>query len=76
MDTLTISKKLIAVGFKQEQAEAVAITIKEEVKARNDELMTKNDGKRLEWMLGLIILVSGAGFGYMVSLLNTLISKI
>ena len=90
MDTLMISKKLIAVGFKQEQAEAVATTIKEEVELKNNELATRSDIallqkdvkatqkdiKELRWLFGAGFVVIGVGLGYIVSLLNTLISKI
>ncbi len=72
MDTLNITKILEQSGFKREQAEAVA----QVVDTKNNELMTKNDGKRLEWMIISIAIAGGAGFGYLVSLFNAIITKI
>ncbi len=83
MDTLTITKELLATGLKQEQAEAIAYNITRAVDEKNKELVTKADIRRLEWMIGFIVVAGGAGFAYMlnqidniISLLNTIIGKI
>jgi hypothetical protein len=49
-DTLAYSKKLRAVGFTEEQAEAQAETIKELI---NEQLATKQDLKELELRLAV-----------------------
>ncbi len=55
MDTLSIAKKLLATGLKQEQAEVIATTITEVVDKRNAELLTeanlKTEVKALELRL-------------------------
>jgi hypothetical protein len=58
MDTLTISQTLQKAGLEREPAEAIAI--------HNKKLASKRD----LYFLGVVML---AGFGYVVSLLNTLI---
>ncbi len=69
MNTLTMANTLINAGFDKEQAEAVVQIVDDEHKA----LATKKDLKS-----GFTILVGlmGVGFGYVISILNTLIGKI
>jgi hypothetical protein len=68
MDTLTISQTLQKAGLEREPAEAIAKTIKQEIAIHNKELASKRD----LYFLGVVML---AGFGYVVSLLNTLIGS-
>jgi hypothetical protein len=65
MDTLTISQTLQKAGLERKSAEAIAKTIKQEIAIHNKELASKRD----LYFLGVVML---AGFGYVVSLLNTL----
>jgi hypothetical protein len=60
-------------GFERRQAEVVAKTIKQEVEERNNELATKVDIKRIEWMMGFLTIAGAGAFGYVISLLNTII---
>lgn len=65
MNTLSISKKLLSAGLKQEQAEAIAQAIDE----KNQELASRSETRLL--FAGLYI----AGvYGFI--LLNTIISKL
>ena len=83
MDTLTISQTLQTAGLEKEPADAIAKTIKNEVKIHHSKLVSTNDIsllqkdiKDLRWFMGAGFAVMGAGFGYMVSLLNTIITKL
>ncbi|MDC9715616.1 MAG: hypothetical protein PSN36_07370 [Gammaproteobacteria bacterium] len=67
MDTLTISKILQNSGLEREPAEAIAKIVDE----KNQELATKQDLKILATVLIGII---AAGFGYIISTQNTIIS--
>ncbi|MBE8190554.1 MAG: hypothetical protein HAW58_06910 [Candidatus Thioglobus sp.] len=69
MNTLTMANTLINAGFDKKQAEAVVEIVGDSHKI----LATKNDLK-----LSLVILVGlmGTGFGYVVSILNTIIGKL
>lgn len=69
MDTLTISKILQESGLEQKPSEAIAKIVEE----KNNELVTRRD---FNLMSMLIIVFTGAGFGYVVSILNTIISKL
>lgn len=69
MDTLTLSQTLEKSGLERKPSEAIAKIINE----KNNELVTRKD---FNFMTGLIIAFTGAGFGYVVSLLNTIVSKL
>ena len=72
MNTLAMANILIDSGFERKQAESIVKI----VDAENQENATKNDIKRLEWMIGFVV-ISGAGaFSYIFSMLNTVISKL
>jgi hypothetical protein len=66
MDTLTILQTLQKARLEREPTEVIAKTIKQEIATHNKELASKRD----LYFLGVVML---AGFGYVVSLLNTLI---
>ncbi len=72
MNTLTIAKTLQNAGLEQKPAEAIAEVICE----REQELATKKDIKDLRWLTVAGFTIMGAGFGYVFSLLNTLVAKI
>lgn len=72
MDTLTISQTLQTAGLERKSAEAIAKIVDE----KNQEIATKQDIKDLRWLKGAGYVVIGIGFGYVISLLNTLISKV
>jgi hypothetical protein len=69
MDTLVISNRLQSVGLERKIFDEVAQIIDEQ----HQELAIKKDLK-----LGFTIVVGamGAGFGYIVSILNTVITKL
>lgn len=69
MDTLTISQTLQKSGLDKEPAEAIAKVISD----RNDELATKKD---LKLLLTILVGIMAAGFGYIISTQNTIISAI
>jgi hypothetical protein len=65
MNTLAISNTLIGAGFNREQANTLA----EIVKSENLEKRII----RIEIMNSVILVAGGATFGYVISLLNTII---
>jgi hypothetical protein len=69
MDTLVISKKIEHSGVNREQEEVIAQSIVTTVKEHQDKLATKRD----LYFLGAVII---AGFGYIISTQNTIISAI
>lgn len=83
MDTLTIAKELRGAGFSQQQAEVQAEVISKAIDDRNSELATKSDFrniiseiKKIEWMLGFVVVAGGAALGYVISIINVIVSKL
>ena len=76
MDTLTIAKELRGAGFSQQQAEVQAEVISKAVHDRNIELATKSDIRRIEWILAVIVVAGGAALGYLISIINVIVSKL
>ncbi|WP_428086126.1 hypothetical protein [Candidatus Thioglobus sp.] len=72
MNTLQISNKLTELGMDKPQSDFIAQTIDE----KNQELATRKDIKDLRWLTVVGFTVTGVGFGYVVSILNTIISKL
>jgi vacuolar-type H+-ATPase subunit I/STV1 len=66
MNTLAMSQTLMNAGLERKPAEAIATIIDE----KNQETATKKD---LKLFATVIIGFVAAGFGYVVSLLNTII---
>lgn len=75
MNTLTLSHTLQEAGLSVKQADAIAQAIDE----KNNEIVTKDyfdQGlKSIKEMMYLAFALVGAGIGYLVSLIHTVISK-
>ncbi len=69
MDALTITKQLEATGIERKQAEKIAESITTAINEHHHKLSTKRD----VYLLGVVMLT---GFGYIVSILNTIITKL
>jgi hypothetical protein len=69
MDTLTISQTLQGAGFERKKADILAKILED----KNQEIATKKDIKLLA---SVLIGIMAAGFGYIISTQNTIISAI
>jgi hypothetical protein len=69
MGTLTISQTLQGAGFERKKADILAKILED----KNQEIATKKDIKLLA---SVLIGIMAAGFGYIISTQNTIISAI
>ena len=72
MNTLKITNTLIEAGLERKPAEAIAQIVDD----KNQELATKKDIKDLRWLIVAGFTIMGVGFGYVISILNTIIGKL
>ncbi len=72
MNTLQISNELTRLGMDKSQSDFIAQTID----GKNQELATKKDIKDLRWLTVAGFTIIGVGFGYVISILNTIIGKL
>jgi hypothetical protein len=69
MDTLTISQTLQGAGFERKKAGILAKILED----KNQEIATK---KYIKLLASVLIGIMAAGFGYIISTQNTIISAI
>ena len=83
-DALTYIDELVEVGVPEAQAKkqikilqsVIDETLKNELATKVDVIKLDKRLVRVEIIVGAILVVGSAGFGYMVSLLNTIITKL
>lgn len=72
-----VYEALISAGADESKAKKAAEVLSNEQLATKQDLLNteKRLERRLDWMIGFVIVAGGASFGYIFSLLNTVISN-